>query len=83
MDTLPKAIVLFGLELSASLYIGIGVYGSVVEITPPLGQYLTVWSSLLFGAGLIACIRGIYCFGTLRDRILAREEAAAESRSAA
>lgn len=83
MDTLPKTIVLFGLELGASLYIGIGVYGSVAELTPPLGQYLTVWSSLLFGAGLIVCIRGICRFGTLRARILAREEEAAESRSAA
>ncbi len=77
MDTLPKAFVLFGLELSASLYIGIGVMGSLVEITPPLGLYVSVWTSLLFGAGLLACIRGIYYFGTQRDRIAAREAAAA------
>ena len=75
METLPKALVLFGLELSASVYIGIGVLGAVVETSPPMGPYLSVWSSLLFGAGLLACIRGIYYFGTQRDRIAAREAA--------
>ncbi len=75
MDTLPKTIVLFCLELSASLYIGIGVLGAAVEASPPLGLYLSVWSSLLFGAGLLACIRGICYFGTLREKILEREAA--------
>ncbi len=80
METLPKAVVLFGLELSASVYIGIGVFGSVVETSPPMGLYLSVWTSLLFGAALLACIRGIYYFGTLRDRIAAREADAATAR---
>lgn len=78
MENLSKAILLFGLELSASLYIGIGVYSSVVGTTTPMGLYLSVWSSLLFGAGLLACIRGVFCFGPLRHRILGRQEAAAQ-----
>ncbi len=82
MDTLPKALALFGLELCASVYIGIGVFGSVVETSAPLGLYLTAWSSALFGAALLACIRGICCFGALRDRIAAREAAAAQSQPA-
>ena len=74
METLPKALAVFGLELSASLYIGIGVFGSVAETSPPMGLYLSVWTSLLFGAGLIASIRGIWYFGTQRDRIPALED---------
>ncbi len=75
METHPKAIVLFGLELSASLYIGIGVVGSVVETAPPLGLYLSAWTSILFGAGLLACIRGIRHIRMLRGRIAARAAA--------
>jgi len=79
METLPKSVILFGFNLSASVYIGIGVFGSLVEITPRLTPYLSVWSSLLFGAGALLCIRGIYYFGSLWDRMLAREAAVAKT----
>lgn len=80
MGTLRKAIVLFGINLSASVYIGIGVFGSLVEMTPWLGPQQSLWSSLLFGAATLLCIRGIYYFGTMWDGILAREAAAKEMR---
>ncbi len=83
METLPKAVAVFGLELSASVYIGIGVFGSVIETSPPMGASLSLWTSLLFGAGLLACIRGIYYFGTERDRIAASEAEASRKVSEA
>lgn len=70
---LRKALVLLGLNLCASLYISLGVYGSLVEITPSIVQYQSAWSALGFGAAALLLIRGIYYFGTEWDRIIARE----------
>ena len=83
METLPKALAVFGLELGASLYIGIGVVGSVAETSPPMGLYLSAWTSVLLGAGLLACIRGIACFGTRRDGIASGEAEASRKVSEA
>ncbi len=82
MDTFPKSIALFCLELGASLYIGIGVAEAVAAAAPPLGTYLSVWMWLLFGAGLAACLRGMPGFGPLRDKIVARAHDAAQSQPA-
>ncbi len=73
METLPKALVLFGFELCASVYIGIRVLGSVIEAAPPLGMYLSAGTSLLLGAALLAAVRGISEFSTERERTPARE----------
>ncbi len=83
MDTLPKSIALLGLELGVSAYIGAGIAGSVGDAAPPEGMYLSVWTALLFGAALVACLRGIPGLRPLREAAPARTEDAAESQPAA
>lgn len=76
MKTLPKKLVVFGFNFCASMYIAIGVYGAVLEMTPKLLESLTMWHSAAAGAAALLLIRGICYFGGLWDAILAREAAA-------
>ncbi len=82
METLRKSIALFCLELGVSLYIGIGVVGSVADTAAPMGSYLSTWTVILFGVGLAACLRGRPGLGPLRDRIVARAQGGAQSQPA-
>ncbi len=75
MAALPKKLVFFCFNLCASLYIGIGGYGTAVGLGPKLLQDLSIWYSVAFGAASLLLIRGICYFGELRDRIAAKEAA--------
>ncbi len=82
METLRKSIALFCLELGASLYIGIGVVGSVADAGAPMGSYLSAWTMILFGVALAACLRGMPGLGPLREKIVARAQEGAQSQPA-
>lgn len=71
--TLSKGWAMFGINLCASLYIGMGTYGSTLDLVPRMMDSLSVWYSLVYGIVALVLIRGLLFFGTLRDRIAARE----------
>jgi hypothetical protein len=73
MATLPKKLVLFSFNLCASLYIGIGGYGTAMGLSPTLLQSLSIWQAVAFGAASLLLIRGIWYFGEMRDRLAAQE----------
>ena len=75
MRKLPKKLVVFGFNFCASMYIAIGVYGAVLEMTPKLIESLSLWHSAAAGIVTLLLIRGICYFGGLWDAILAREAA--------
>jgi hypothetical protein len=70
---LTKGLALLGVNVCASLYIGLGTYGSTLGQVPRLMDALSPWHSVLFGALAALLIRGIFYFGTMRDRIATRE----------
>lgn len=73
--TLPKPLVIFCFNFCASLYIGAGTYGAVLEMYPKILGALPAWSSVAAAAALLLLIRGICYFGGLWDKILVREAA--------
>ncbi|MBI5342218.1 MAG: hypothetical protein HZB63_02670 [Deltaproteobacteria bacterium] len=76
MATLPKKLVIFCFNLCASLYIGIGGYGTAMGLGSKLLQTLTIWHSVAYFTASILLIRGICYFGQMWDRISAQEAAA-------
>ena len=83
MKTFPKSIGLLGLEIGAGAYIVAGIAGSPGDAAPPQGMYLSVWTSLLFGAALVACLHGIAGIRPQPEQVPAPQEDAAESQPAA
>lgn len=63
----PKKLAIFGFNLSASIFLGLCVYGLLIyskEGTPPSGSLL---SSALFALAATGCIVGICYFGRQWD----------------
>ncbi len=73
--TLSKGWAMFGINLCASLYIGMGTYGSTLGLVPRMMDSLSAWYSLFYGIVALVLIEGILFFGTIRDRIAARDAA--------
>lgn len=69
----PKKLAIFGFNLSASIFLGLCVYGLLIyskEGKPPAGSLL---SSALFAVAAIGCIVGIGYFGRQWDMRNAEE----------
>jgi hypothetical protein len=69
----PKKLAIFGFNLSASIFLGLCVYGLLIyskEGKPPAGSLL---SSALFALAAIGCIVGIGYFGRQWDMRNAEE----------
>lgn len=74
----PKKLAIFGFNLSASIFLGLCVYGLLLyskEGKPPAGSLL---SSALFALAAIGCIVGICYFGRQWDMRNAEEAQAAK-----
>ena len=69
----PKKLAIFGFNLSASIFLGLCVYGLLLyskEGKPPTGSLL---SAALFAVAAIGCIVGICYFGRQWDMRNAEE----------
>jgi len=69
----PKKLAIFGFNLSASIFLGLCVYGLLIyskEGKPPAGSLL---SSALYALAAIGCIVGIGYFGRQWDMRNAEE----------
>ena len=74
----PKKLAIFGFNLSASVFLGLCVYGLLIyakEGKPPAGSLL---SSALFALAAVGCIVGICFFGRQWDIRNAEEAQAAK-----
>ena len=75
----PKKLAIFGFNLSASIFIGLCVYGLLLyskEGSPPAGSLL---SSALYALAAVGCIVGICYFGRQWDLRNAEEARAAKA----
>jgi hypothetical protein len=70
-----KGFVTFFLYLSIYTYIALGGIGFVLQAASPGAiAAMPAWHSAAFGAVSVACINGVYLFGSRLDRIHAAEE---------
>lgn len=74
----PKKLAIFGFNLSASIFIGLCVYGLLIysKDAPPAGSLL---SSALYALAAVGCIVGICYFGRQWDLRNAEEAQAART----
>jgi hypothetical protein len=64
----PKKLAIFGFNLCASIFLGFCVYGLLIYSEGGKGTSGGVFSSLLYGFCIAACIVGICYFGAQWDR---------------
>ena len=77
-----KEVVTFFLYLSIYTYMCVGGAGMVLELASPMVvASMPAWHSAAVGAVSIACINGVWVFGSKLDRIVASEELAGQLRS--
>jgi len=77
-----KGVFTFFLYLSIYTYMCIGGVGMVLELGSPIVvASMSAWHSAAVGAVSIACINGVWVFGSRLDRIVASEDLARQLRS--
>lgn len=77
----PKKLAIFGFNLSASIFLGLCVYGLLIyskQGSPPASSLL---SSALFALAAVGCIVGICYFGRQWDMRNAEEAQAAKAKT--
>lgn len=77
-----KGVVTFFLHLSIYTYMVLGGIGIVLQATSPASiASMPAWHSAAFGAVSVACINGVYFFGSRLDRIHEAEEVVRHARA--
>ena len=81
-NRIVKALVIFFLYLSIYTYMCIGGVGMVLAFASPTTiTSMPAWHSAVAGAASVACINGVFLFGSKLDRIHAAEQRTSEARA--
>jgi len=77
---LPERFVPVFLNLSAVVYMALGVYGWQMQVDPEMITRMSEDRSLVYGLLAALSINGVFFFGDLTDRIRAAKDAVARKR---